>query len=84
MTDCPRDWREGDGCAGCWAHIFHRLTVAPSAPILPRPEFCQDAAFVAYVLDYRLATIQHPVIPDPSCPPPFESDEEERRAADDY
>jgi hypothetical protein len=44
----------GGTCKGCWASIFDRLVNAPTDPILPRPEFCQDAAFIAFMLDQRL------------------------------
>jgi hypothetical protein len=43
-------------CKGCWAAIFQHLIEHPTDPILPRPEFCQDAAFIAYTLDSRLAS----------------------------
>ena len=49
---------EGD-CYGCWGSILHHLMTFPGEPILPRPDYCQDAAFVAYVLDQRLITCQH-------------------------
>ena len=51
MSDCDRDL----DCRGCWAAIFNHLMTQPG-PILPRREFCQDAAYVAWVLDERLAT----------------------------
>jgi hypothetical protein len=43
-------------CKGCWAAILHQLITEPAGPILPRPDFCQDAAFIAYTLDSRLAS----------------------------
>jgi hypothetical protein len=45
VSDCGRD---------CWAAIFSHLMYKPSEPLLPRPEFCQDAAFIAATLDIRL------------------------------
>lgn len=53
MADCKRDWSEGEGCAGCWASIATHLMLTPNDRILPKPNFCQDAAFVAFVLDGR-------------------------------
>jgi hypothetical protein len=43
-------------CRGCWFAIFHHLILEPAGKILPRPDFCQDAAFIAYALDSRLAS----------------------------
>jgi hypothetical protein len=45
------------GCA-CWGQILSHLLLHPSTPILPRPEFCQDAAAVAFILDRRLESIR--------------------------
>ncbi len=45
------------GCA-CWGQILSHVLLHPGTPILPRPEFCQDAAAVAWKLDDRLATIR--------------------------
>lgn len=59
MSDCGRPWGMDviDGtCKGCWAAIFQHLITKPTEKILPRPEFCQDAAFIAYTLDSRLAS----------------------------
>ena len=57
MSDCPRDGL--DGCHNCWGQIFAHLASerGQETPILPRPEFCQDAAFTAWCLDGRLKTI---------------------------
>ena len=60
MSDCGRSWDKGQGCDGCWTAIFQHLITEPTAKILPRPEFCQDAAFVAYTLDSRLASKESP------------------------
>lgn len=51
MADCKRDWSEGEGCAGCWAEIVLHLILHPGDPILPKPNFCQDAGFVAFKID---------------------------------
>jgi hypothetical protein len=57
VSDCSREWAAGDGCAGCWSRIFgHLVSVSPGS-ILPQPEFCQDAAYIAFVLDERLKII---------------------------
>lgn len=56
MSDCGRDWGKQQGCDGCWTAIFEHLIAKPAEPILPRPEFCQDAAYVAYILDSRMAS----------------------------
>lgn len=45
------------GCP-CWGQILSHLLLHPTTRILPRPEFCQDAAAVAFILDNRLAQIQ--------------------------
>lgn len=45
------------GCP-CWGQILSHLLAHPGTPILPRPEFCQDAAAVAFILDQRRETIR--------------------------
>ena len=52
MSDCGREWDKDDTCNGCWAVIFQK-TMQGENPILPQPDFCQDAAWVAWVLDER-------------------------------
>ena len=61
MTNCTRNWGKAqlrDHCAGCWAAIFTCLVMKPDMLIMPQPEFCQDAAFVAATLDTRLVALR--------------------------
>jgi hypothetical protein len=59
MSDCGRPWGMDvvhGTCKGCWFAILHHLIMDPTGKILPKPEFCQDAAFIAFILDSRLAS----------------------------
>ena len=59
MTSCHRPWGMDvidATCKGCWADILQHLIMNPDEKILPRPNFCQDAAFIAFTLDSRLAS----------------------------
>lgn len=51
MADCPWPSRP-DPCNDCWAEIYYHIAGRhATSPILPKPGFCQDAAFVAHMWD---------------------------------
>jgi len=54
---CQSSWAKTEFCNGCWNTIFSHLLIEPNKVILPQPDFCQDAAYIAFVLDERLKMI---------------------------